>query len=108
MAKHTEICIKTSKKKRKTFDMTKKRVAGTDAEKFTGKKGGKKGGGVAAAAAAKVLFIPYCSHCVVSFFFFVPFSYSCSSALFFFQNPVVKKDGKKGNKNFRFQSYAAS
>lgn len=32
--KHQEICIKTSKKKRKTFDMTKKRVQGTEAETF--------------------------------------------------------------------------
>lgn len=32
--KHEEICIKTSQKKRKTFDMTKARVKGTDAAKF--------------------------------------------------------------------------
>lgn len=32
--KHQEICINTSKKKRKAFDMTKKRVQGTEAETF--------------------------------------------------------------------------
>ena len=32
--KHEEICFKTSKKKRKTFDSTKKRVEGTDAATF--------------------------------------------------------------------------
>ena len=37
--KHEEICQKTSKKKRKTFDMTKKRVQGTDAESFVLTKG---------------------------------------------------------------------
>ena len=41
--KHQEICMKTSKKKRKTFDMTKKRVQGTEAETFVlkPKKGGR-------------------------------------------------------------------
>ncbi|XP_059096347.1 ensconsin-like isoform X2 [Tigriopus californicus] len=34
IAKHEEICTKTSKKKRKTFDSTKKRVAGTEAEVY--------------------------------------------------------------------------
>lgn len=36
MEKHEEICKKTQEKdkKRKAFDMTKKRVAGTDAAKF--------------------------------------------------------------------------
>ena len=37
--KHEDICLKTSKKKRKTFDMTKKRVQGTDAESFVLPKG---------------------------------------------------------------------
>jgi len=32
--KHEEICVKTSQKKRKAFDMTKARVKGTDAAKF--------------------------------------------------------------------------
>jgi len=32
--KHEEICLKTSKKKRKTFDMTKARVKGTDAANY--------------------------------------------------------------------------
>ena len=32
--KHQEICIKTQTKKRKTFDMAKKRLQGTDAESF--------------------------------------------------------------------------
>lgn len=40
--KHQEICIKTSKKKRKTFDMTKKRLEGTDAENFALRKGGRR------------------------------------------------------------------
>ena len=37
--KHEDICLKTAKKKRKTFDMTKKRVQGTDAESFVLPKG---------------------------------------------------------------------
>ena len=37
--KHQEICLNTSKSKRKTFDMTKKRVQGTDAESFVLPKG---------------------------------------------------------------------
>eukprot|EP00095_Tigriopus_kingsejongensis_P003617 maker-scaffold49_size462716-snap-gene-2.9 protein:Tk03617 transcript:maker-scaffold49_size462716-snap-gene-2.9-mRNA-1 annotation:"protein fam164c-like" len=37
ISKHQEICIKTSMKKRKTFDSTKKRVAGTEAEVFVKK-----------------------------------------------------------------------
>lgn len=49
--KHTEICIKTSKKKRKAFDMSKKRLVGTEAENFVGKKGGSK---KATAASSKV------------------------------------------------------
>ena len=32
--KHQEICIKSQSKKRKTFDMAKKRLQGTDAETF--------------------------------------------------------------------------
>jgi hypothetical protein len=32
--KHEEICLKTSQKKRKTFDMTKARVKGTDAASY--------------------------------------------------------------------------
>ena len=36
--KHQEICIKTSTKKRKTFDMAKKRLEGTDAENFAKRK----------------------------------------------------------------------
>ncbi len=32
--KHEQICRKTSNKKRKTFDMTKKRTQGTDAEVY--------------------------------------------------------------------------
>ena len=32
--KHQDICFKTAKKKRKAFDMTKKRLQGTDAESF--------------------------------------------------------------------------
>ena len=32
--KHTEICVKTSNKKRKTFDMVKARVTGTDAQAY--------------------------------------------------------------------------
>ena len=51
MDKHHEICIKTGQKKRKTFDMTKKRVEGTEAAAFV-KKNGKKG-----AAAKKVRYI---------------------------------------------------
>lgn len=34
LAKHEEICIKTSKKKRKVFDPTKMRVKGTEAESY--------------------------------------------------------------------------
>ena len=37
--KHEDICLKSTKKKRKTFDMTKKRVQGTDAESFVLPKG---------------------------------------------------------------------
>jgi len=36
--KHQEICIKTATKKRKTFDMAKKRLEGTDAENFAKRK----------------------------------------------------------------------
>ena len=46
--RHQDICLKTSKKKRKTFDMTKKRVQGTDAETFVlpkGKRGATTGKG---------------------------------------------------------------
>ena len=32
--KHEEICLKTTAKKRKVFDMTKARVKGTDAAKY--------------------------------------------------------------------------
>lgn len=46
--KHTQICLKTSQKKRKTFNMTKVRTEGTEAAQFIKK--GKK----ASAAAAKV------------------------------------------------------
>jgi len=46
--KHQEICINTSKKKRKAFDMTKKRVQGTEAETFVLKP--KRGGRAAAAS----------------------------------------------------------
>lgn len=42
--RHQDICLNTSKKKRKTFDMTKKRVQGTDAESFVLPKGKKRGG----------------------------------------------------------------
>ncbi|XP_058811768.1 mucin-5AC isoform X2 [Topomyia yanbarensis] len=38
IAKHREICMKTKSKKRKVFDTTKQRVAGTEAEKYLGKK----------------------------------------------------------------------
>ncbi|XP_058462972.1 uncharacterized protein LOC131437556 isoform X2 [Malaya genurostris] len=48
--KHREICMKTKSKKRKVFDTTKQRVAGTEAEKYINKKkpgttGGGGGGG---------------------------------------------------------------
>ena len=36
--KHQEICIKTATKKRKTFDMAKQRIEGTDAENFAKRK----------------------------------------------------------------------
>ncbi|XP_055551523.1 nuclear pore complex protein DDB_G0274915 isoform X1 [Wyeomyia smithii] len=38
IAKHREICKKTKSKKRKVFDTTKHRVAGTEAEKYVAKK----------------------------------------------------------------------
>ena len=37
--KHQEICFKTASKKRKTFDMAKQRLEGTDAESFVKRKG---------------------------------------------------------------------
>jgi len=37
--KHQEICSKTASKKRKTFDMAKQRLEGTDAESFVKRKG---------------------------------------------------------------------
>ncbi len=37
IAKHREICEKTSKKKRKTYDMSKKRAEGTELEQFARK-----------------------------------------------------------------------
>lgn len=49
--RHTEICIKTSKTKRKAFDMSKKRIQGTEAENFaSNKRTGRFAGGPAAAA----------------------------------------------------------
>ena len=37
---HREICEKSFNKKRKTFDMTKKRAQGTELEQFAKKAGG--------------------------------------------------------------------
>ena len=37
--KHRDVCLKTSNIERKTFDMTKKRTEGTDAEGFVPLKG---------------------------------------------------------------------
>ncbi|XP_055615515.1 zinc finger C2HC domain-containing protein 1C-like isoform X2 [Toxorhynchites rutilus septentrionalis] len=51
IAKHREICKKTKTKKRKVFDATKHRVAGTDAEKYVMKKKGTPGARKSIAAA---------------------------------------------------------
>ena len=60
--KHEEICFLTSKKKRKTYDSTKKRVEGTDAATFVlnPKKRGQAGAArskAVAAAPSQVLFL---------------------------------------------------
>lgn len=52
MGKHEEICAKTANKKRKAYDSTKKRVLGTDAEKFVMKP--KKKGGRGAMAVTNI------------------------------------------------------
>jgi len=50
-AKHAKVCAKVFQAKRKPMDMTKQRVAGTEAAKFVGKAGGGGGGGGGRASA---------------------------------------------------------
>ena len=65
--KHQEICMKSQSKKRKTFDMAKKRLQGTDAETFALKP--KRGGARVSKVSPQI--IPSFSNYLTDF---VPFS----------------------------------